>query len=233
MTGAITTIGLSGVNCYLLAAGQGFVLIDTGLASKRNKLDTRLAHAGCVADRLKLIVLTHGDLDHAGNAAWLRERLHTKIAIHPDDAGMVETGDTDWGRKPRPDRVTMTGRFIRVAGSLMELGRHGAALETFEPDLLVEDGFDLGEFDLEARVLHLPGHSRGSIGVLASDGSLFCGDLLYNWRKPSLPVCDDATAFEASMDKLRRLGVVTVYPGHGKPFPWTAVEPAFAGSLAP
>ena len=232
MAGAITTIGLSGVNCYLLAAGQGFVLIDTGLATKRDELDASLAHAGCVADRLKLIVLTHGDLDHAGNAAWLRDRLHTKVAIHPDDAGMVETGDTDWGRKPRPDRMTMAGRFIRVAGSMMELTRRGTALETFEPDLFVEEGFDLTGYGLDAHVLHLPGHSRGSIGVLASEGDLFCGDLLYNWRKPSVPICDDAAAFEASIEKLRRLHVVTVYPGHGKPFPWSAVGPALGGPTA-
>ena len=229
MADAITSIGLSGVNCYLLAAGRGFVLIDTGLATKRTELDTRLARSGCVADRLELIVLTHGDLDHAGNAAWLRDRLHTKIAIHPDDAGMVETGDTGWGRKPRPDRVTMAGRFIRVAGTVMEATRRGQALELFEPDLFVEDGFDLGEYGLDARVLHLPGHSRGSIGVLTGDGDLFCGDLLYNWRKPSVPICDDAAAFEASMARLRTLDVATVYPGHGKPFPWSAAEQAFGG----
>jgi len=223
MTAAITRIGLGGVNCYLLKAGDGFVLVDTGLASKRDDLDERLAHAGCVADRLRLIVLTHGDLDHAGNAVWLRDRLHTQIAVHPDDAGMVTTGDTDWGRKPRPDRMTMAGRVIRVSGSLLELSRRGQALETFEPDLYVEDGFDLSEYGPDARVLHLPGHSRGSIGVLTNAGDLCCGDLLYNWRKPSVPICDDAAAWEASIDKLRGLHVVTVYPGHGKPFPWSAV----------
>jgi lactoylglutathione lyase len=42
MTQAIKTIGLGGVNCYLLAGGDGFVLIDTGLATKRGDLDTAL-----------------------------------------------------------------------------------------------------------------------------------------------------------------------------------------------
>jgi hydroxyacylglutathione hydrolase len=225
MSDAVITLGLGGVNCYLLQAGDGFTLVDTGLATKRHDLDRRLARAGCVPGRLRLIVLTHGDLDHAGNAAHLREIYGTAIAMHADDAPMAETGDTDLGRKPKPDRVTMSGRFIMVMGRLAELARRGNALETFTPDLLVDDGFDLGEFGLNARVLHLPGHSRGSIGVLTANGDLFCGDLLYHWRRVSVPICDDAASWEASMGKLRASPVVMVYPGHGRPFPWSKVPP--------
>ncbi len=223
MADAIKTIGFGGVNCYLLAAGDGFLLIDTALATKRDALDTALARAGCVPGRLKLIVLTHGDVDHAGNAAHLRKSYGAQVAMHAHDVPMVETGDTDWGRKPTPDRLTMTGRFIRVSGKALEYSRKGSTLETFTPDLLVDDGYDLSGYALDARVLHLPGHSRGSIGVLTSAGDLVCGDLLYNWRKPSVPICDDAEAWDASMAKLRSLRVVTVYPGHGRPFPWSRV----------
>ena len=59
--------------------------------------------------------------------------------------------------------------------------------------------------------------------MLTAAGDLVCGDFLYNWRKPSVPICDDADAWDASMEKLRSLRVVTVYPGHGKPFPWSRV----------
>jgi hydroxyacylglutathione hydrolase len=220
---AITTIGLSGVNCYLLTAGDGFVLIDTGLAGKRAKLKAELARAGCTFGKLKLIILTHGDVDHAGNAAYLRETYGAKIAMHAADVGMVEKGDMSCGRKPKPDRVTMAGRFILVMGPLMERMRRGHAEDRFTPDLLADEGFDLEPYGLDAQVLHLPGHSQGSIGVLTAAGDLFCGDLLYNWRKPSTPIVDDAAAFDASIAKLRALPVVTVYPGHGKAFAWSKV----------
>ena len=150
----------------------------------------------------------------------MRGAYGTNVAMHADDAPMVETGDSALGRKPIPDKVTFTGRFIRVAGTLMELFRRGDALETFTPDLLVDESFDLTAYGLDARVLHLPGHSPGSIGVLTGAGDLFCGDLLYHWRKVSVPIVDDAAAHAASMEKLRALDVVTVYPGHGKPFHW-------------
>jgi hydroxyacylglutathione hydrolase len=224
----ITTIGLGGVNCFLLAAGEGFVLVDTGLATKRGALLERLLTARCAPGALKLVVLTHGDVDHAGNAAYLRTTFDVPVAIHPDDAGMVETGDTDWNRKTKPDHLTLTGRFIRLAGTGMELFRRGGAIETFTPDLLVEDGFGLAPYGLEARIVHLPGHSKGSIGVLTAEGDLVCGDLIYCWTKPSVPIKDDAAAHRASMLKLRDLGVRMVYPGHGKPFAWSD---ELAGSL--
>jgi hydroxyacylglutathione hydrolase len=206
------------VNCYLLPAGDGFVLIDTGLATKRDALESALAGAGCTPGRLRLVVLTHGDVDHAGNAAYLRTKYGAPIAMHAGDKGMVERGDTRWNRKAKPDFVTVTGRFIVVAGTLMERFRRSGSFEVFEPDLLVEDGFDLGEYGLDARVLHLPGHSKGSIGVLTADGALFCGDLLYNWRRLSTPIVYDLADQTASLEKLRDARVATIYPGHGKPF---------------
>lgn len=227
MTVAITTIGLGGVNCFLLAAADGFVLVDTGLATKRAALQERLREAGCAPDTLKLIVLTHGDVDHAGNAAFLHQAFGAPVAIQADDAGMVETGDTDWNRKAKPDHVTLTGRFIMVAGTLMELFRRGDAMETFTPDLLVDEGFDLAPYGLEARIVHIPGHSKGSVGVLTAAGDLVCGDLLYCWGKPSVPVMDDAAAHGASMAKLRGLNLKTVYPGHGKPFAWNECATRF------
>jgi hydroxyacylglutathione hydrolase len=223
MPAAVTTIPLSGVNCYLLSAGDGFALVDTGLATKRAALETQLTAAGCTPGALRVIVLTHGDVDHAGNAAFLHQRYGAPVAMHAGDAPMVETGDMDRGRKPKPDKVTAAGRLIRVAGTLMELLRRGDTLERFTPDLFVDEDADLAACGLDARVLHLPGHSPGSIGLLTPAGDLFCGDLLYHWRTVSVPICDDATAHAASMRKLRGLDVKTVYPGHGKPFPWSEV----------
>jgi hydroxyacylglutathione hydrolase len=226
----VTTIGLSGVNCYLLRAGEGFVLIDTGLATKRETLERALTRAGCTTGKLRLIVLTHGDVDHAGNAAYLRTKYAAPIAMHPGDKGMVERADASWNRKAKPDFVTVTGRFIMVAGTLMERLRRSDSFEVFEPDLLVEDGFDLSEYGLDAHVLHLPGHSKGSIGVLTADGALFCGDLLYHWRRLSTPIVYDLADQTDSLDRLRDARVATIYPGHGRPL--RLAEPSAGDGLS-
>ncbi len=212
MAPAIRPINTRGVNCYLVGAGDGFVLIDTGLPEKRTDLDAELQSAGCRPGNLRLIVLTHGDYDHAGNAAYLRDKHGSKIAMHRDDSGRVERGDWDWNMKPKPDKF---GLLFKAVALFVKPG----AFDVFTPDVYVEDNQSLSDYGLEATVLHLPGHTKGSIGILTSDSSLFCGDLMDSMRKPSLEFfIDDMAAARASLARLRSLAIGTVYPGHGKPF---------------
>jgi hydroxyacylglutathione hydrolase len=208
------TIGFGGVNCYLLATGKGFVLIDTGFSKNRADIEEELESAGCAPETLNLIVLTHGDFDHSGNAAYLREKYGTKIAMHIDDEGIVEKGDLFYNRN--------ANFLMRIMGKIM-LPFFGGGLkkpDRFTPDMQIDDGFDLSEFGLDAKVIYLPGHSKGSIGILTSTGDLFCGDLLENTKKPAKnSLIADKEAFGASVEKLNGLKISMVYPGHGEPFP--------------
>jgi hydroxyacylglutathione hydrolase len=202
---------LGSMNCYLVEADVGFVLIDTGGHNKRAELAGELDRAGCKPGDLNLIILTHGDFDHTGNCAFLREKFGTRAAMHIDDLGMVERGDMFYNR-------ASGNALIRTLAPI--LFRYGKA-DRFKPDLFIEEGDDLSEYGLDARVLHLPGHSSGSIGILTAGGDLFCGDLLENTASPRLgSIMDDRIAAKASVEKLRGLETRTVYPGHGRPFAW-------------
>jgi hydroxyacylglutathione hydrolase len=201
---------LGSVNCYLVRTDAGYVLIDTGCSNKRRDLERELESAGCKPGNLKAIVLTHGDFDHSGNAAHLRSKFGAEIAMHRDDSGMVERGDLFGGRK----KGNIVARI--VAPVLFKFSKS----ERFRPDLYVEDGHDLSGYGFDARVLHIPGHSKGSMGILTAGGDLFCGDLLTNSDTPALnSIMDDSPAANASLGKLKSLRIDTVYPGHGSPFP--------------
>ncbi len=201
---------LGSVNCYLLESGAGYLLIDTGASNSRAELEKELARSGCEPGKLVLIVLTHGDFDHIGNCAYLREGFGAKLAMHRDDAGMAQQGDMFWNRK--------SGNTLQR--SLAPILFRFPKSRRFTPDLFLEDGSDLSEYGFDAQVVLLPGHSKGSIGILTAGGELFCGDLLENGKKPALnAIMDDVVAAQASIEKLRGLGVGTVYPGHGRPFP--------------
>jgi hydroxyacylglutathione hydrolase len=206
-------ITLARVNIYLLRSVDGFVLVDTGTPEKRAELEAHIAEAGCGVGDLRLIVLTHGDYDHAGNAAHLREKHGARIAMHAADKERVERGDWSAGMKSKPDKFPL---LYRIVAAFI----HPGQFETFGPDILLEDGQSLSTFGLDAVALHLPGHTKGSIGILTPAGDLFCGDLLDNMRrKPDLEFfIDDMAAARASLARIRGLGVGTVYPGHGKPF---------------
>lgn len=200
------------VNCYLVKTGSGYILIDTLFPTMRDALEQGLENAGCQPGDLRLIVLTHGDIDHAGNAAYLHKKYDAPIAIHRDDSGMVERGDPSWNRKMPPDKLSLP--FI-VRSLLFGRGK----LERFTPDFYLEGGDDLSEYGFDAKILHLPGHSKGSIGILTGGGDLFCGDLLKNTDNPDFHwLIFDAAAAKASVEKLKSLNIRTVYPGHGEPF---------------
>ncbi|KFD42581.1 hypothetical protein DK28_0200570 [Peptococcaceae bacterium SCADC1_2_3] len=91
MTSEIKTINFGGINCYLVKTGDGYILIDTGCPAKRTDIEKELLSAGCKLGNLNLVVLTHGDHDHAGNCAYLQDKYGTKIAMHADDSGSLST----------------------------------------------------------------------------------------------------------------------------------------------
>jgi hydroxyacylglutathione hydrolase len=216
----ITTINLwrdnfmfkasAGVNAYLIKTGDDFVLIDTGFRARRDQFFQALKDAGCTAENLCLVVITHADMDHTGNAAALKQAYDAKIAVHPEEAEAVRQGNMWLSRTRQP------AGLARLAFSLLS---PLTGSERCEPDLIVSDGQDLSDFGFDARVIELPGHSRGSIGVLTAEGDLFCGDLLTNIDQPARQtLVDDPQALQVSVKKLSSLAIRKIYPGHGGPF---------------
>jgi glyoxylase-like metal-dependent hydrolase (beta-lactamase superfamily II) len=136
--------------------------------------------------------------------------------MHDDDAGMLERGDMFWNRKKGNAFIGMNALVRMIAPILFNFGKS----QRCTPDLYVEDGYDLAEYGFDARVLHIPGHSKGSIGILTAAGDLFCGDLFENMGEPALnSIMDDLAAANASVERLKGFEIRTVYPGHGAPFP--------------
>lgn len=150
--------------------------------------------AGELAERgwtLKLIVSTHGHWDHIGDNAALAEHTGAEIAVHPLDRDRLTDPQPLWAPFDIPPSVP--------------------AVE------LAEGGFvRFGEVRLE--VLHTPGHTEGSVCLLAPDtGTLFSGDTLFagGWGRVDLPGGDPA-AMAASIARLAGLEQrLRVLPGHG------------------
>lgn len=229
MSQELKTINLGGVNCYLIKTSTGgYVLIDTGISSKRPDLVKELERAGCKPGNFELVILTHGDIDHVGSCAYLQEQYGANIALHPGDSGMVEKCDMNWNRKAKADKISFLGNLIILSGRIAPFFGAPGKFETFRADIWLEDGQDLSEYGFTAKIIHLPGHSKGSIGILIDGGdpaigsgkTLICGDLFINVFKPGIHfMINDLADFNASLEKLKGLNVDMVYPGHGKPFP--------------
>lgn len=113
----IRRIPCGNVNCYLVQGEEGAVLVDTGYTGYVERLlDT------CLGAGVRLIVLTHGHLDHIQNTALLMERLGVPAALHPADLGLL----TDQQSQP----LSAQGPAGRL---LLSLSRHSFQTQAFLP----------------------------------------------------------------------------------------------------
>jgi len=218
MSTNVLPINLGFVNAYLLKAGEEYVLIDTGLAGQWDALNEGLKSRGCYPGLLKAVILTHGDPDHSGNCSRLKQTYRAPIAVHPLDSGALERGE-------RPQRTvrTLSARIaFGLLGVLRSLRRRKpVAPEHCTPDVLLENGQSLAEYGLAATVYHLPGHTKGSVGIVTDEGDFFAGDLFTNRRRPALsPFVECFDEYRQSIEKVKELAgrIKTVYPGHGSSF---------------
>lgn len=216
MNEKVKIIDLGFVNAYLLKGDKGFVLIDTGLPQQKEILENGLKSAGCTPENLKLVIISHGDQDHTGNASFLQEKYRAKIAVHPGDINQAENG-TFLKRKVKPliFKIFFTIRMLK-----RKLQKDETSFPKFKTDIQLFDCQRLDEYGLNAKIIHIPGHTEGSIGVLTDEGDFFAGDTFVNYKKPATAsIIQNQKELQESINKIKKLNIVTVYPGHGKPFP--------------
>ena len=212
----ITPIALGFDTCYVLKA-SGVIAIDAGQPKKGGAFLAGLSRASIAPEEIQLILLTHAHWDHMGSAAELKAVTGAPLAVHEREVGWVEQGNP-----PLPPGVTAWGRV------LMAMHRLFMPLITVPPArvdrALTDEVLPLADFGIPGVVVPTPGHSPGSVSVLLESGEAFVGDLAMNrmplCMSPGLPIfADDLDEVIRSWHRLLELGVKTVYPAHGKPFP--------------
>lgn len=195
------------VNCYLVSEGDSAILVDTG---QKEHLDAVLD--ACKAYRIRLIVLTHAHCAHAENAAALSERLGAPIAMHQDDMNLIASNHNQ-----TLNAKTFLGKIV-LAASLQTFSKRKPAV--FAPSVLLKDGDNLAEYGISAKVIGLPGHTKGSIGIDVEEKELIVGDALMNLFYPTVSMLyNDEKAMLDSARKITALGERMIHFGHGKPMP--------------
>ena len=217
-------------NAWLVRGRDADLLVDTmnGIGPLRPTV------AELSEGRPVVAVVTHGHFDHVGGLHEFDDRRG-----HADDAGEIRT--------PFPMRLhvddypdgtaEMFGFYgypvPRMAVSALpaeDFDDVGWVTPGAELTSSVADGdvIDLGDRRFE--VLHIPGHSPGSIALWeAETGLLFSGDTLYLDDRLSW---DDPEAGAASLRRLATLPASRVLPGHGGSFPGDRMRPAIDAELA-
>lgn len=192
------------VNCYIVADNDKAILIDTGRKKYREKILEK-----CKEFHVSLIVLTHGHMDHCQNAAYLANALHIPIAMNKKDINLIPDN-----RKQALLAKTFLGKIV-LSVSLSSFEKD--SLDVFQPTVYLKNGDDLSGYGVDAKIVELPGHTRGSIGIEIED-SLFVGDALMNMFYPTVSMLyADEREMLLSAKYISELGNKIIYFGHGKP----------------
>jgi glyoxylase-like metal-dependent hydrolase (beta-lactamase superfamily II) len=199
------------------------LLVDSGMG-----VVSLVGQLPWLSDRRVLAVASHAHFDHVGNHHEFPER-----ACHPAEAHMLADPRNDWNLA---DRFAVVEMFERLPpGGYDQRTYH---VRPAPATRLVEAGdvIDLGDRVFE--VLHVPGHSPGSIALWErATGVLFSGDAVYDG-----PLVDDAyhsnpEHYVASMRRLRELPVSVVHAGHfgsfGRERHVALIDEYLAGRRAP
>jgi hydroxyacylglutathione hydrolase len=205
--------GVGPSHVYLLASDDGFTLIDTGVFY--NRMIAQMKQVGYAVTDLKTIVLTHAHFDHTGCAAMLSRDSGAKIIAHQDEACYI----TREKGLPTPSllKLLIFRLFNRVIPRLLDL-KHERDIS--KVDRLLKEG-DIVDALGGLQVLHVPGHTPGSIALYhPTRRILFCGDAITNKKKVRCSVWHASTDWDQAKDSARKLAS---YPaeiacfGHGTP----------------
>ena len=220
------------INVYLFC-GSSLSLIDTGIKgnSTLRYINKGLEGTGFKIEDLDRIYITHGHIDHYGMARRLAEISGAKIFVHSHDKDKVQV----------PFEVLFERDLPLVMTYFKEAGVHADSLEgyyqsiedlysTFAEPIEAEvetlsDGEIVDCGDRKLKVIHLPGHTSGTIGFYDDEGLLFAGDHLLAEITPN-PLLDlsakarngykSLKSYLSSLTVTKKFDISLVLPGHGK-----------------
>lgn len=182
-------VGACASNCYIVGSNGEGMIVDPGDEAGRI-----LQQVKDEALDIKIIVLTHGHIDHTAALKEIKDATGARVAIHADDVRILKQKllsiflGVRYRSPPPPDRLLNDGDAVSVGG-------------------------------FEFTVIHTPGHTRGSICLLG-EGVLFSGDTLFNYGIGRSDLPGSGGNHSQLIDSIKRRLLVLdddikVYPGHG------------------
>jgi len=185
-------VGVYGANCYIAGSEETMeaAIIDPG--ADFNKIDSKLKELGLTP---KIIILTHYHGDHIGAVKELTDKYGLKVYIHKDDAEALGDGSMNLTK-------SMLGKGISI-----------------KADVELSDGDEISLGELNFKIIHTPGHTRGGISIKVGN-IMMTGDTLFRSSigRTDFPGGSFEEIINSIKDKIFTYDDDTlIYPGHMSP----------------
>lgn len=186
-------LSVCSTNCYILYDNETKEGFIIDPAASPDRIIDLITRLGV---DVKGILLTHGHFDHIGGTNALKDHYNVKVYGHEDEVDMARD-------------------------VMINLSAHFDEANSVEIDNPLKDGQDFEMAGFKIKVIHTPGHTKGSCCYIVTDDEkerLFSGDTIFyhSYGRTDLPTGSGGTIIRSILDKLLVLdGSMEVFPGHG------------------
>jgi metallo-beta-lactamase class B len=144
IVGNLYYVGTQDLACYLITTPKGNILINTGLASSDSLIQQHIEALGFKMKDTKVLLTLQAHYDHVGAMAAIKRKTNATLMVDAGDADVLSSGGaTDY-----------------------EMGKYGVSFKPVQPDRLLLDGDTISLGDMQLKMLHHPGHTKGSCSYL-------------------------------------------------------------------
>jgi len=192
-----------------MPSSQDISIVDAGLMGKGAYKIQAIQKLGIKLSDIKRIIMTHTHLDHIGCLKEIRAQIpHAELWIHEEEANPIEKGDERGVYGMEMFRSMCQSQYGLKSGDFK-----------FKVDRKLKEGDKLDMGGLSWEVLHIPGHSAGSIALYDRNQKvLIPGDVVY--ADYAIGRFDlhgaEGSVLAKSLLRLADLEVDTLLPGHNR-----------------
>ena len=225
----LTGSPLRHTNGYLIRADDGWTLVDCGwdMPDVLEALRNQITDIGARLEDIRTLVITHFHTDHYGMAGTLIGLTQARLLMHRLDWVHIQQEMVDFGTT-----VNWINSWIKLNGAPEEMTsvERDRAVHNFrrytivEPDVKVEDGYEIVVREHKLKVVWTPGHTNGHICLYdAERRTLMTGDHVLDPISPNVSLGREYAGnplgeYLKSLRKVGELDADLVLPAHGDPF---------------
>lgn len=191
----VVNLSYNSTNCYLVPAGDGWLMIDTGWPDTFSQMLQLLYHNNISVNEIDYLLLTHLHPDHAGLTQNLRD-LGINLILHENQVPYINKLNLQFKKNPKANfRDIVANNYTMVNDQTSRSFLHSIGVEGV--------------------LISTPGHSEDSVSLILDNHAAFVGDL----PAYTLAGSQEDELVKKSWETVRSLQTKTIYPGHGDSYP--------------